>query len=670
MKNRRIISKTIAIVTLLAVAFACAALFAACNKSETKGIADIFKNRGSFGELTSSKSEFTLPTGWEVYTDSDPDTSSSSSSKDYLKNSDVGYIPEIDAFIVSQKAGSSTKLSVVKCGDKTVYHSDLIAGMLFHPSQGIRALRYKDGLIVCLFDDGTAGAFDAKTGREVLSRSKLGKDPEKNSTGYSDTTDVNIDTVIKALCGGLIAVHYDYDHNGQSGYISIYRPTYEGAQGQRGELVCRIKSNVGLSQVEGFDGKYATVSGTSNGEYIFKIPDHAPTGGAQNIDSTSRGTFTTNSKTNYTDETTYLGNGKFYVCQDWEVSEGNDYAYYNGSKYVDLRHGVYNAEKDSFTEVGKDIIFNDLTNNYYTSKKAGVDTKPYLNDGYTYVTFGMTVYESNGKKLGSFDQFIIDDDLNVVMSLKDNFGVTISDQTKDKVDRFDLMMYGVDGVYYAPFKPSEINLYDKNGKVLGHNDRSAITNQILNGNIAVAKMPGSSSSSSLFGAYDKTGELLVPFDYDDMLPFRGEYTIGRRYGKKDTEGESTSTRYLRLIGADGKEVSEVEVVDKDGNITKAKPFSDIGYKTASSTSITNAVYKAGCYLFRVDTGEKNGSSKIYKYGVRNFSPAYQDSVIIPATMEAGSTIYAPDNSPFDVFVFAKTSGTGENDFTYVVYRLL
>ncbi len=669
MKNRRMISRMIAVVTLFAVALTCTALFAACNKSKPKGIADIFNSRENFGELTSSKLEFTLPAGWEVYTDSDPSTSSSSSSKDYEKNSDVGYIPELDAFIVSQKAGSSTKLSIVKCGDETKYNDELIAGMMFHPSQGISALRFKDGLVACLFDDGTAGAFDAKTGREVLSRSKLGKAEGKDSTGYSDTSGANIDSVIKILCAGLIAVHYDYDHDGQSGYVSIYRPTYDGDIENRGELVCRIKSSVGLSQVDGFDGKYATVSGTSNGEYIFRVPDHAPSGGAQSIESTSRGTFTTNSKTNYTDEVTYLGNGKFFVCQDWEVSEGTDYAYYKDGKYVDLRHGVYNADSDAFREVGKDKIFNDLTNNRYKKRSnVSVDVSPYLKDGYTYVTYGLTIYESGGKKLGRYDQFIIDSDLNVVMSLSDNFGVTVKDQKKGNVECFDLLMYGVDGKYYSPNKQSAMNVYDAGGKLLWHDDRSAVTKQEFNSNIMAVEMPGTSSSSSLFGAYDAVGNLIVPFDYDMLKTYRGAYTLGRRYGKSGNEGESTSTRYLRLIGADGKEIAEAEMIDKNGNITTAKPFSDMAYNSSSSTSITYAACEMGCYMFRVDMGEGSGDSR-YKYGVRNYSPKYHDSVIIPATMAAGSKLYSCLSSPSDLFVFEKQEGkTG--DITFAVYRLI
>lgn len=675
MKTRTFVAKIVAIVALISMIVASAVIFAACDKKKTKSITDIFKMRSSYGELNDSKLEFILPAGWEVYTNS----TSSSSSSNVSQNSDVGYIPALNAFVVSLKEGSSTKLSVVKCDDKTVYREGLIPGMMFGPDQGIRALRYKDGIIACLFDDGRAGAFDATSGREILSRFKLGKDVYDPSNdgrlGYSDANSAsNIDTVIKILCSNMIAVHFNYDHSGARDYTSIYRPTYQGDQRERGELVCRVYNTAGaLAQVNGFDNRYVSVSGTSTGEYMFRIPDHAPSNGAQSLQATSRGSLTTNNNTNYSDESTYIGNGKFFVSQDWEVSKGTDYTYYNGSNYIVSKQGIYNAEKDSFTAISSDRIFNNLTNNYYTSSKAGIDTSSYLNDGYTYVSYGLTIYEAdNGDKLGLYDQYIVDSDLDIVLSLTGNYGVKIESQTRDKVSLFDMIMYGVDGLYYVPYHPSEINIFDKNGKIVGHNDRSEIIMQEFNSNIMVAQMPdGDSSSSYLYGAYDRFGQLIVPFQYDMLASFRGPYTIGRRYGRKGVEGESVSTRDLYLIGPNGAEFKEVEIRDKDGNITTRTFREVVAYSSASSKSITNAIYKTGCYMFRIDSGERtsNGDS-VYNYGVRNFRPGYYDSLIMEPTMAAGCILYSPSTSPSDVFVFNKITGANTSAASYEVYRLI
>lgn len=170
MKNKRIFAKVIAIVALVAVAVTCVSIFAACNKKKTKTVSDIFKDRASFGEITSYQKAFELQPGWEVYTDSRTSTTGSQTVTQY---SDVGYIEDLDAFVVSSSLGGSKKLSVVKCNDDKVYYTDGPKGVLFAESEGIRSLRYKDGLFVCLFNDGTAGAFDS-TGRVVLSSEKLG----------------------------------------------------------------------------------------------------------------------------------------------------------------------------------------------------------------------------------------------------------------------------------------------------------------------------------------------------------------------------------------------------------------------------------------------------------------------------------------------------------------
>ncbi len=674
MKNKRIFVRSIAIATIVVALIACGVMFAACNKSTTKSITDIFKSRSSYGELTEAKLEFRLPAGWKVYTNS----TTSSTTTNVSQYSDVGYIEEIDAFVVCVDQSGNNKLSIVKCGDKSVYRSDLMEGMMFGPDQGIRAIRYKAGLFVCLFDDGTAGAFDAASGREVISRKKLGygDNPQNKAYGFDDTNGKNIDSVIKILCGGLIAVNYNYDHQSEKDFTSIYRPTYEGNRDDRGELVCRIQnSSNSLDQVAGFDGKYASVSGTSNGEYMYKIPDHAPNNGPQSLIATSRGSVTTNSKTGYTDEITYIGNGKFFVCQDWESSK-DDYTYYTGEKYIQCVRGVYNAEKDKYDEYNSNTVFNNLTNNYYGASKPGVsaqgvDTRSYLKDGYTYVSFGLTIYESNGVKYGLYDQFILDGNLNIVMSLTGNYGITIKDQTKDKVGFFDLIMCGVDGVYYVPYQPSAVNLYDKDGNLVGHNDRSTILRQEFNSYIMVAQVPDPDRSSSYYyGAYNRYGDLLIPFEYDMLASYRGNYTIGRRYGRADVEGESQATRKLCLIGPDGRELSEAECyIDSALNVEMKEPFWDIAY-SSTSTSIVNAIYKTGCYMFKVDSGEKDNGKIIYNYGIRNFNPYLKDSVIIEPHMKAGSILYSPTDAPSNVFVFEKLTGDSTAAETYVIYRLV
>ncbi len=667
MKNRRILLRTMALIAVVAVVMTCCAVvFAACNKNKTKSISDIFKSRSSYGEFTSYKTEFTLPAGWEVYTSSGSSSSGSS---------DVGYIEALDAFVVCLKDGDSTKLSIYKCNDNTDYKNGMPKGMMFSPNQGIRALRVKAGLIVCLFDDGTLGAFDAKSGREVLSRKKLGYDSaHEGEAGYLNSNNTNIDDSIKALSSDMIAVHYNYDHAGKSGFTSIYRPTYDGSVDDRGELVCRVKNEGNLmSYVSGYDGNYVVVAGNSSGDYIYKIPRHAASGGAEDLSPTSRGTVSSNGNTGYYKEITYIGQGRFFIHEDWELGtsldEGEEYTYYDGEKYYKAECNIYTPDNDSRSAYNSNKLFAQMTNNYYDSSKIGIDTTTYINDGYTYVGYGLSIIEeADGIKYGYYDQFIVDSKLNIVMSLTGNYGVTLKDPNRNEVSFFDLMMCGVDGYYYVPLKPSQIKLYDGSGKLVGSNARSNATRQELNSNIMVVETPDpNSSSSSLYGAYDRYGNELVKFEYNQLAAFRGPYTIGRRYGKEEN-GETQNKQYLCLIGPNGEEITQSECIDKDGNVKTQRPFEDIAHTTVSSTSASTAIYKSGCYMFCVSTGTTSGSSTVYKYGVRNFNPSIQNSVIIPAQMESGSILYSPSSSPSNVFVFEKI--TSNSTVTYVVHRLI
>ena len=105
----------------------------------------------------------------------------------------------------------------------------------------------------------------------MISRTKI---------NYSSNTGANIDTILKILDGGLVAVNPSYDKSGVSGYTSIYRTTTSGDLKDRGMLVARLENAKGtLTNVKGFDGKYVTITGNTTGDFIFSVP-----GGGTNHD--------------------------------------------------------------------------------------------------------------------------------------------------------------------------------------------------------------------------------------------------------------------------------------------------------------------------------------------------------------------------------------------------
>lgn len=622
----RIISFTLVVSVLLA---SCLVLFA-CDKNKPKTVEDIFKSTSSKSEFSGYKLEISLPAGWSVYT---------SSGKQTANSSDVGYIESINAFVV-EKGGV---LSLVKMNDEKIYFDGGIKGMIIPDWIGVSALRVKDGLIVCKFASGEAGVLN-QNGETVLSRTKIGA----NDDSSRSLVNVNIDNAVKVLDGGLIAVSATYDKYGKTGYTSIYRPTTDGAVNERGALVCRVKnSDNKLSYVKGFDSKYVTVVGNKAGDEIFAIPQSAGDV-VQNLDSTTNGTVSTNNNKNYSSEITYIGGGRFFIHEDWTVENTEDYTYYDGFDYYVFKRRIYTPDNDASSEytANADKVFLYLENKYYGGDKGGIDTTSYLKDGFIYASYGLTIIG----KVGFYDQFILDENLNVVMSLTGNYGVTIKDQKKEKVGYFDLIMQCVDGYYYVPLHPSEVNVYDKAGNLVGHNDRGTVLQQELSNNMIVAAITDpQDSKQTLYGAFNLYGQEVVPFEYLTLSAFRGSYTIGQKL-----DGEKVKKYYI--VGADGKTVDRMS----DGS----EPLKDMAYVKSSNEGI----YKIGCYMFSV-TQKGDDGKDVTRYGIKNFNPNVQKNVVMPATMTSGCTLYAPSSSPSNVFVFDKISASS-GEVSYNVYRLI
>ena len=324
-----------------------------------------------------------------------------------------------------------------------------------------------------------------------------------------------------------------------------------------------------------------------------------------------------------------------------------DYAYYDGFDYYCFKRRIYTPDNDATSDYTKnaDKVFLYLENAYYGGDKGGIDTTSYLKDGFTYASYGLAIVG----KLGTYDQYILDSDFNVVMSLSGNYGVTIKDQKKEKVGYFDLVMQSVDGYYYNPLQPSEVNVYDKDGKLVGHNDRATVVQQELSNNMIVAAITDPDDSKSyLFGAFNLYGETVIPFEYSSLSAFRGSYTIGMKY---DSDARKTLPY---IIGSDGKVVTEMS----DGTA----PLADIAKSTTSQY-----IYKIGCYMNYVTTTGADGK-EVKLFGIKNFNPNVNKNVIMPATMASGSVLYASSKCPNKVFVFEKvTSGSA---VAYTVYQLI
>jgi len=628
MTNKRVFAKFIALAMAVALVVSCCFALVACNKKkdEPKTVADIYKSKTSEGEFSSFKHEFTLDEGCSVY------VSSGTSYQAVDVKSDVGYIESLDAFVIVKDGF----LSLIKCGDEQVHFTGGMKGQLIPFDQGITALRVKDGLIACKFANGKAGVFNSK-GNTVMSRKYV-----------ANASSANIDDVIKILDGGLIAVASQYDVSPNTGYTAIYRPTTDGKAEDRGVLACRVKNkSAKLTNVRGFDGKYVSVTDT-DGSYMFAIPQNPSE--VKNLNPTTNGLVEDNGKDDYYSEITYIGNGKFFIHEDWTVESTDEYSYYDGFDYYVFQRRIYTPDNDASKQYtdNADKVFLYLENAYYGGDKGGIDTRAYLKNGFTYASYGLSIIG----KLGTYDQYILDENLNVVMSLSGNYGVTIKEQKKEKVGYFDLVMQCVDGYYYNPVQPSEVNVYDKDGNKVGHNERTGIAQQELTNNVIIAAATDPDDEDSyLFGAYNVYGDLLIPFEYTSISAFRGAYTIGERYQAESRKKERV------ILGADGKVVTEMS----DGSV----PLADMAYTKSDSSGVP--IYKIGCYMYFVKSKDADGK-EINLFGIKNFNPNVNKNVVMPATMQSGSVLYSSSKSPQNVFVFDKvTVGTS---VSYTIYRLI
>lgn len=647
MQRERTSFRVVASLLVISLLASVLVLFAACNKTKPVTMSDIFKANVSAKEFSGVETVCTLPLGWEVYTRS---TTSNRESDD--ANSAVGYIKELDAFVVKYTYDSDTKLSIMKCNSNKVFFKDGPKGLMFPVSSGITALRVKNGLIVCKMNNSVA-AFDYE-GRVVLS--PLTKDGQSLSS-------VKIDDIVKVLCDGLIAIHPTYDPNGLSGYTSIYRPTTVGNEEDgRKNMICRVPNNDNkLSYVSGFDGQYVTVVGNKVGDAIYSIPKNPKAEKDKNLIAPQNAILVANGKSNYYDEITYLGGGKFFLYEDWTVKSTDEYDFYDGTNYCNKSANFYYPDNDRLQKytANSDKVFCKISNNYYDEGKIGVDTRSYLNDGYSYVSYGLDI---DGDKKADYDQYIVDKNMNIVMSLTENYGLQLKTPKKTEVSYYDLIKICTDGYFYEPIYPSKVMIYDKNGNVVGSNERSTVVRQELSNNIIIAAIvdpEGKSDSDIIYGAFNIYGQEIIPFEqkdkdgkrivYTSISAYRGDYTIA----KKQTDGNKIS--YV-IIGPDGKEVEEL--------YDNSLPLNDIAYDTSS-----NPIFKIGCYLYKEDSGEKDENGKsIFIFGIKNYNPNTDKNVVMSARMSAGCVMYTPLDSSEDVFVFEKR-GSGD-EVVYTIYKVI
>lgn len=602
--KRKVFAFVIAVVVLAVLA----TVLVGCDKDVRLG--DIFVNYRSAGEITRAELQLTLPTGWNVLTDSTT-----------YADSDIGYSESLDAYIVVNSAGS---LNIARADEskETVFMLRDSAG---NPTvSGISAIKIYGTLALIRFNNNTASVINLANGRTVVKQSDTVGISEKVTEAVSvlDSELVAVNPAYSTVCTG-------------TDYTPVYRVS-------TGELVFKVYNKGGsLDCVYGFDGRYVLVenqSGTSSSKeyasYLYSVPEKASS--ALEVKPSEACTYDRASeKDDYYSEATYLGEGKFYVHEEWTVSSSDDYTYSYSGEYYKVYRYIVTPENGQRTAYNSSYYFLNCVNSYFEKATSRCNVAPtsFLQSGYIYSSFGLYVPES---KEAEYDQFVLDKDLNVVLSLTNNWGIELEYVERDVIGVYDLLLQFQDGYGFAPLAPSALRLFDEDGKIVLEEKQYPLSAvNIHDGMIIVQTVK---DSKTLYGAFDMNGELVIPFEYSYIEAFRGYYTYAVR------ASDSTAV----LLGRDG---SVLEYMS-DGS----KPLSDIAV-TGKKTKIQ----KRGCYMYTTTTAD--GTTV---YGIKNYNADVESNVVLEAQFLKGCTLYSPSIDANSVFVFGQTEENGP----VKIYRLL
>ena len=602
--KRKVFAFVIAVVVLAVLA----TVLVGCDKDVRLG--DIFVNYRSAGEITRAELQLTLPTGWNVLTDSTT-----------YADSDIGYSESLDAYIVVNSAGS---LNIARADEskETVFMLRDSAG---NPTvSGISAIKIYGTLALIRFNNNTASVINLANGRTVVKQSDTVGISEKVTEAVSvlDSELVAVNPAYSTVCTG-------------TDYTPVYRVS-------TGELVFKVYNKGGsLDCVYGFDGRYVLVenqSGTSSSKeyasYLYSVPEKVSS--ALEVKPSEACTYDRASeKDDYYSEATYLGEGKFYVHEEWTVSSSDDYTYSYSGEYYKVYRYIVTPENGQRTAYNSSYYFLNCVNSYFEKATSRCNVAPtsFLQSGYIYSSFGLYVPES---KEAEYDQFVLDKDLNVVLSLTNNWGIELEYVERDVIGVYDLLLQFQDGYGFAPLAPSALRLFDEDGKIVLEEKQYPLSAVNVHDGMIIAQTV--KDSKTLYGAFDMNGELVIPFEYSYIEAFRGYYTYAVR------ASDSTAV----LLGRDG---SVLEYMS-DGS----KPLSDIAV-TGKKTKIQ----KRGCYMYTTTTAD--GTTV---YGIKNYNADVESNVVLEAQFLKGCTLYSPSIDANSVFVFGQTEENGP----VKIYRLL
>jgi hypothetical protein len=271
----------------------------------------------------------------------------------------------------------------------------------------------------------------------------------------------------------------------------------------------------------------------------------------------------------------YLGNGKFY-CYDIYAGSAEGYQYKVDDQYFKATVWTYDAISGERKTQSLDTVFVQIINSYYAEEEGlSLDIDAYVKEGYSFVS---SAYTRDGEKNATFDQFIIDSDLNILLSMSSQLGTNVVYNADNEAYRDVLLTY-VDDVGFSATSVGELLLYDLYGNVVFRR-AGVYTSAFYNSGIVTALVAYDEGGENKYYAcaFDLSGkEIFNAYDrkYAVMTPYVGNFALAETY--------------------DGRGNKICVLVDKQG---EEHPVQG----TLATTTNGRFIYKPGCYAVKETVG--------------------------------------------------------------------
>lgn len=305
----------------------------------------------------------------------------------------------------------------------------------------------------------------------------------------------------------------------------------------------------------------------------------------------------------------YIGNGWFTRTarlKSTQKFDGYNIEYEetdlaNGSTtvyYANIRCDMYNAKNKTTTD-REWLIVDNVANSYYVNyyaqlssylnnlatfdESTGIydyvlpymDVSAMIKKGYSIVYYYYFPYADSGSKQSEVTFCIMDENANIItikdMLMPSVFVDGVGTETSDP-------MYEQ---YFGSVHYFTKNL-EKREQIALQERKNTYSTHIYNGIGVVAGKIDYSSKEIKYGIVSTDGKIIVPFEYDELSPFYGDYAVG----SKKANGKK---RYR--ISTDGTAVEITDAVNVRQGVYVYEQYGKLGLKNYAGDILLNAEYE-------------------------------------------------------------------------------